>query len=56
MRGLVIFFQRDGFNWYRKYGENNEHAQKLLYELEDKPVFKGFFVVRKQLSRACRQG
>lgn len=28
------------------YGENNEHAQKLLYELEKNQSFKAFCVVR----------
>lgn len=37
--------QKERFSVYKRYGENNEHSQKLLYELEEQPAFKAFFVV-----------
>ncbi len=49
--------QREGFALYKEYGECNEQAQKLLYELYEKPVFKGFFVVSEKeiyTHRVCR--
>jgi len=36
---------KERFSVYKRYGENNEHSQKLLYELEEQPAFKAFFVV-----------
>jgi hypothetical protein len=43
----ILFFplQRTSFDLYRVYGENNEHAQKLLHELGDDQSMKAFFVV-----------
>lgn len=35
---------QEGFAIYQHYGEYNEQSQKLLYELEDHPAFKAFFV------------
>ncbi len=44
--GLLCFIlQKERFSLYKEYGECNEPAQKLLYELYEKPVFKAFFVV-----------
>ena len=44
----------DGFSVYRKYGENNERSQKLLYELEEQSGFNAFFVVSyKELPLVC---
>lgn len=40
-----IQLQQAEFELYRVYGENNEYSQKLLYELEEQPAFKAFFVV-----------
>ncbi|KAL5483897.1 hypothetical protein EMCRGX_G020316 [Ephydatia muelleri] len=38
---LVI---RDRFGAYKMYGENNEQSQKVLYEFEEQPTVKAFFV------------
>lgn len=37
--------QRKSFDLYRVYGENNEHAQKLLHELGEDQAMKAFFIV-----------
>uniref|UniRef100_A0A1X7VB84 Uncharacterized protein n=1 Tax=Amphimedon queenslandica TaxID=400682 RepID=A0A1X7VB84_AMPQE len=34
----------ESFQAYRAYGENNEQSQKTLYQLEDVPSLKAFFV------------
>ena len=49
--------QKERFNVYKQYGENNEHSQKLLYELEEQPAFKAFFVVSNLLCHCmcCRE-
>ena len=39
--------QREQFGLYKQYGEDNEHSQRLLYELEEKQSIKAFFVVSK---------
>ncbi len=38
--------QEAGLRKYKIYGENNEQAQRILYELENDQSFKAFFVVR----------
>ena len=42
--------QKEGFLSYKKYGENNEQAQKLFYELQKQPSFEAFFYVSVNLS------
>ena len=37
------------------YGENNEQSQKVLYEFEEQPTVKAFFVVRIPLSFCATQ-
>ena len=41
----IAALQEKALRAYKQYGEGNEHAQKVLYELEDKPTFKAFFLV-----------
>lgn len=41
----VHAIQAEALRAYKQYGENNEHAQKVLYELEEQPTFKAFFLV-----------
>ena len=51
---VISLLQRESFDLYRVYGENNEHAQKLLYELGDDQAMKAFFVVSiSELSCVC---
>lgn len=40
-----MLLQKKGLQSYKKYGENNEQAQKLFYELQEQPSFKAFFYV-----------
>ena len=42
----IVLFQEAGLRKYKVYGENNEQAQRILYELENDQSFKAFFVVR----------
>ena len=42
---MCMCVQRSSFELYRHYGENNEQAQKLLYELETDESIKAFFIV-----------
>ena len=40
--------QKEEFFIYQEYGEGNEAAQKLLYELQDNESFQAFFLVSVQ--------
>ena len=42
---LNSYVQKSSFDLYRSYGANNEHAQTLLYELEEDESIKAFFTV-----------
>ena len=42
---LLIVTQEGALKAYKQYGEGNENAQKVLYDLEEKPAFKAFFLV-----------
>ena len=42
---VFLHVQKEGLLSYKKYGENNEQAQKLFYELQKQPSFEAFFYV-----------
>ena len=42
---VLRVLQKSSFELYRHYGENNEQAQKLLYELEADDAMKAFLIV-----------